>query len=230
MGYNFTMNKKIIHVPLFIWLAFALSSALFVVFPQIDIFVSSLVYSKEIGFIANGTWYESILYNSIQPVVALAIIAPLFIWFYNIATKKDLLHVNKKVVLYLLLVLAIAPGIIVNDILKDHWGRARPAQTTIFGGHKEFTPAFVLSDQGGYSFSCGHGAGAFFLIALALLAQKRKRLWMSLALGYGVAISFIRIAAGGHFLSDTVVSFFIVTITSLIFHGLFFQGKTHAVS
>lgn len=224
------MNKKIIYVPVYIWIAFAITSLLFVFFPQIDIFVSSLFYTPKEGFFANGTWYEAFLYNSIQPVVAVAIGVPILIWFYNLIAEKNLLHVNKKVIMYLLLVLAIAPGIIVNDIFKDHWGRARPAETTLFGGHKEFTPAFVMSNQGGYSFSCGHAAGAFFLIALALLAKKRATLWMSLAVGYGLAISYIRIAAGGHFFSDTVVSFFIVYITTLIFYGLFFQGKTHEIS
>lgn len=224
------MNKKIINVPLYVWVAFIVTSLLFVFFPQIDIFVSALFYSKESGFIANGTWYEYILYNSIQSVVTLTIILPIFIWLYNIAAKKNLLHVNKKVVFYLLLVVAIGPGIIVNDILKDHWGRARPAETTLFGGHKQFTPAFVISDQHGCSFSCGHAAAAFFLIAPALLVRKRRALWMSLAVGYGFAISYIRIAAGGHFLSDTVVSFFIVYITTLIFYGLFFKEKKYEIS
>ncbi len=224
------MNKKIINVPLYVWIAFLITSLIFVFFPQIDIFVSGLFYSKESGFIASGTLYESILYNSIEPVVALAIVLPILVWLYNIAAKKDLYHVNKKVILYLLLILAIAPGIIVNDILKEHWGRARPAETTLFGGTKEFTPAFIISDQDGYSFSCGHAAGAFFLIALALLARKRRALWMSLAVSYGLAISYIRIAAGGHFFSDTVVSFFIVYITILIFYGLFFKEENHEIS
>lgn len=224
------MNKKIINVPLYVWIAFLLTSLIFVLFPQIDIFVSSLFYSKESGFFTNNTWYEPILYNSIQPVVTLAIILPMLVWLYNIAAKKDLYHVNRKVILYLLLIIAIGPGLIVNSIFKDHWGRARPAETTLFGGTKEFTPAFIISDQGGYSFSCGHAAGAFFLIALALLAQKRRMLWMSLAVGYGIAISYIRIAAGGHFFSDTVVSFFIVYITTLIFYGLFFKEKTNEIS
>jgi len=224
------MNKKIINVPLYVWIAFLLTSLIFVLFPQIDIFVSSLFYSKESGFIAGGTLYEDILYHSIGYVVSMSIGIPFVIWIYNILTTKNLLQVNKKVILYLLLVVAIGPGIIVNNILKDHWGRARPAETILFGGTKEFTPAFIISDQGGYSFSCGHAAGAFFLIALALLAQKRRTLWMSLAVGYGLAISYIRIAAGGHFFSDTVVSFFIVYITTLIFYGLFFKERTDEVS
>ena len=224
------MNKKLFYVPIYVWLAFIFSSLLFIFYPQIDIFISGFFYEQGIGFIATGTWYEFLLYHSIDYVVTFSIIMPLLIWIYNLIAKKDLLHVNKKVILYLLLVVAIAPGIIVNDIFKDHWGRARPAETTIFGGTKEFTPAFIISDQDGYSFSCGHAAGAFYLIAIALLATKRRVFWMSLAVTYGIAISYIRIAAGGHFFSDTVVSFFIVYITTLIFYGLILGEKQRDIS
>jgi lipid A 4'-phosphatase len=220
------MNKKIFFVPLYVWAGFILTSVIFVLFPQIDIFITNLFYVQNVGFPVKGTFYELILFHSIGYVLTLSIVIPLLLWIYNSITKKDILHVNKKVVLYLILVLSIAPGVIVNDILKDHWGRARPAETTIFGGTKQFTPAFVLSDQEGNSFSCGHASGAFFLIAIALLAKKRRALWMSLALSYGFAISYVRIAAGGHFFSDVVVSFFIVYITTLIFYGLFFKEET----
>lgn len=223
------MNKKIFNVPIFVWVAFILSSLIFIFFPKIDIFVSNLFYEQKSGFFTNGTWYETMLYSSVKPVIFVAVALPILLWFYNIFSKKNLLHVNGKVVGYLLLVLAIGPGLIVNDIFKEHWGRARPSQTIIFGGDKEFTPAFILSDQGGYSFSCGHNAGAFFLIALALLARKNRVFWMSLAFAYGIIISYVRIAAGGHFLSDAVVSFFIVYITSLILYGIIFKGKTHKI-
>lgn len=224
------MNKKILYVPVFIWTAFIISSLIFVFFSQIDIYISTLFYDSDFGFTANGKWYEEILYNSVKPVVLIAIALPGLLWMYNIFTKKNLLHVNGKVIGYILLVLAIGPGLIVNDLFKEHWGRARPAQTMMFGGQKEFTPAYVISDQGGYSFSSGHTAGAFFLVALALLARKNRAFWMNLAFIYGILISYVRIAAGGHFFSDTVVSFFIVYITSLILYGIIFKGKSHTVS
>ncbi|WP_345992912.1 phosphatase PAP2 family protein [Sulfurimonas sp. HSL-1716] len=229
MQQNF-FTKKSLGVFNIVWILFITSSLLFVLFPQIDLYISSLFYYAKEGFSTNGTWYEKLLYDSVKPVVAIAAALPILIWFYNLASKKNLLHVNAKVVLYALLVLAIGPGIIVNDIFKEHWGRARPAQTVEFGGKLEFTPAFVISDQGGYSFSCGHAAGAFFLLSLALLAKRKKAFWITLASAYGIAISYIRIAAGGHYLSDTVVSFFIVFIVSLMLHHFIFKDKTYETS
>jgi len=140
------------------------------------------------------------------------------LFLYNLITDKNILSIDKRKILYIILVLALAPGLIVNATLKENWGRARPAEIKQFGGDKTFTPAFVLSNQKGNSFSSGHGSAAFSVLGFALLMRKRKKLWIALALGYGVAVSFARIIGGGHFLSDNVTSFFIVYITTYILH------------
>jgi lipid A 4'-phosphatase len=216
------MNKKILNVPLFIWLAFIVSSLYFVFFPHIDLAVSGYFY-KNGDFIANNTWWGDFLYHSLKPVVTLGALIPFLIWVYNKFARKNVLNLTGKKVAYILLVLALGPGLIVNSLFKEHWGRPRPNQIVQFGGDKTFTPAFVISDQGGHSFSCGHNSGAFFLLALALLATKRRRFWLSLVFVYGILISFVRIAEGGHFFSDTVVSFFVVYIISYALYGVLFK-------
>lgn len=218
------MNTKYLNIKLYFWLLFLASSLLFIFFPQIDLYISGLFYDGK-GFPANGTWMEELFYYSVQPLIIAFALSTLALFAYNFFTKKSILNINAKVVLYLLLVLGVAPGLIVNATLKENWGRARPSETTNFGGTKEFTPAFIPSNQGGYSFSSGHAAAAFSLIGFALLAQKRKKLWMSLAFAYGVFVSIARMSAGGHFLSDVVTSFFIVTLFTYIFHMLVLQKE-----
>ncbi|MEA2091975.1 MAG: phosphatase PAP2 family protein, partial [Campylobacterota bacterium] len=154
------------------------------------------------------------------------ILSTLGTFIYNRQKKKNILNINTKVILYLTLVLSIAPVLIVNTTLKENWGRARPAQIVNFGGKKEFTPAFIKSNQGGYSFSSGHAAAAFSFMGFALLAKKRRRLFMALAITYGASVSLARIAAGGHFFSDVVTSFFIVYIATHIFYKLIFKEET----
>ena len=145
---------------------------------------------------------------------------------YYTFTKKTFFSISKKVLLYIFLVYSIAPGLIVNSLLKENWGRARPAEIVQFGGTREFTPAFILSNQKGNSFSSGHVASAFSVLGFVLLAKRRKKLYMSLALSYGVAVSFARIIAGGHFLSDALTSFFLVWIFSHIFYKLIFKKES----
>ncbi len=219
------MNKKILNVELYIWVLFLLASALFVLFPQVDIYISNLFYNGE-EFPLNGTTVEDLLYHSVRPVILVLAIGSLVIFFYNLVTKNNLLNINAKVMLYLLLVLSIAPGLVVNAMLKENWGRARPSQTIQYGGDKEFTPAFIMSNQGGYSFSSGHTAAAFSLMGFALLAKNRKRFWMILALTYGVLVSMARVGAGGHFFSDVVTSFFIVYIFTHILYKLLIEERS----
>ena len=224
MRYNTFMNRTFLHNPLYIWLAFFISSALFILYPQVDIYVSSLFFGDT--FYLRGSFYERLFYRSVPIVVTILALGSIFTFIYNYFTKKNILGICKKTIIYIILVLALAPGLIVNSLLKEEWGRARPMDIVEFGSTKTFTPAFILSDQGGNSFSSGHGAAAFSVLGFALLARKRKNLWITLALFYGVAVSFARIIGGGHFLSDNITSFFIVYITTYALYGYIIKNKT----
>ena len=216
------MNKKYLNVPLYFWLAFFISSIIFIFIPEIDIYIAGLFYNGK-SFSANGSFLEELFYYSVKPILLILSLSTIIIFLYNFFKKKNFLNINAKVLLYILLVLAIAPGLVVNAGLKENWERARPAQTTLFGGDKEFTPAFVMSDQGGYSFSSGHAAAAFSLLGFALLAKRRRNFWIVLALSYGAFVGIARMAAGGHFLSDVVTSFFIVYIFTYMFYSMIIE-------
>jgi len=218
------MNRKILNVSLYIWMAFALVSAIFVLFPQIDLYVSSLFFDGT-KFPFKRTWFEQLFFHSVRPMIITFSVISIAIFIYNYFMKKNILNINAKVLLYLILTLSIAPGLIVNATLKDNWGRARPNEVVNFGGTKEFTPAFIPTNQGGYSFSSGHAAAAFSLMGFVVLASKRRKMWMVIVLSYASAMSLVRVAAGGHFLSDTVTSFFIVYISTSILYMLIFKKE-----
>ncbi|MEA1917424.1 MAG: phosphatase PAP2 family protein [Campylobacterota bacterium] len=187
----------------------------------------SFFYNSNDGFIYNQSWWERGLYYSVKPIIIGTMVTVLFTWFYNLYFKKNILNITSRVVIYLFLVLALAPGLIVNVIFKDNFGRARPHKTVEFGGTSTFTPAFVMSDQceRNCSFSCGHASGAFFLIAVALLASRRRRVLEASAITYGFLVGIARMANGGHFFSDVVVSFFVVYIVSHIAYHYIFKDE-----
>jgi lipid A 4'-phosphatase len=204
------------------WLAFLLLSTLFILFPQIDIQTSALFFNGD-TFYLKGTLFERFFYNSVKVLLTLFSIGSLSIYIYNKVKKTNILNIDTKVIIYIVLVLSVAPGLIVNATLKEHWGRARPVQIKEFGGTKTFTPAFILSDQKGHSFSSGHTSAAFAFVGFALLARKRRKFWMTMAISYGILVSFARLIAGGHFLSDIVTSFFIVWIVTHMLYKIIFK-------
>lgn len=132
--------------------------------------------------------------------------------------------------LYLVLVLALGPGLLVNVILKDHWGRPRPRDIVQFGGKMEFQQPWQPGIPGkGRSFPSGHSSAAFY-IATPYLVYRRSRavyagFWLAGGILFGIAMSYARIAQGGHFLSDTLWSFGLVWITALLLSPLLPDGQ-----
>ncbi|ARJ66944.1 hypothetical protein WV31_15305 [Magnetospirillum sp. ME-1] len=131
--------------------------------------------------------------------------------------KRPVAGIRPAMALLVVGSLALGPGLVVNLILKDNWGRARPSTIAQFNaGHqpdRQFTPALVMSDQcpDNCSFPSGHAALGFWTVSLALLAPRRRRpAALAAAFAFGAAMGLVRIAQGGHFVSDVAFSGVIV--------------------
>lgn len=190
---------------------FLVSSVLLWEFPAIDLGISRIFFDA--GFPLQEQWWyrlaREVLVHSIWVTMA-AIVA---ICGFNRLAKRNLCGIDARKVGYLFLVLILGAGLIVNVMFKDHFGRARPRDIEEFGGTKQFTPAFVISNEcdTNCSFSSGEGAAGFFSLALALALSRRRAVFLA-GIGIGSLVSLSRIAAGAHFFSDTVVSFFVMLI------------------
>lgn len=197
--------------------------ALFVItFPGIDIAISKLFFDGK-SFLRDQWWQRS-LQEGLGVFIPLSIVALGVIYAINRLMKWNICGVDGRRVLFVILVLAIGAGFIVNFALKDQFGRARPRDVAEFGGTKQFTAAFRVSDQckTNCSFSSGDAAGGFFSLALVMAMTRRRAAWLA-GISFGVFNSIARISAGAHFFSDTVVSFFIMLLVADI---LFFYMVT----
>jgi len=115
----------------------------------------------------------------------------------------------RRSALFLVLMMALGPGLLVNSVFKDHWGRPRPRQMQVFGGDRQFHEVWERGEGGaGRSFPSGHASAAFYLMApyfiLRSRARARARLALALGMGYGVFMGVARMAQGGHFASDVL--------------------------
>jgi len=200
---------------------FVTSSLLLARFSDIDLRMSKLFFDE--SFYLNARWWALLLNGGVDYFLYATMSTVVGIYAFNRLMKRDLYEVDGRKVLYLLLVLVIGAGLIVNVIFKENFGRARPRDIEEFGGSKHFTPAFVITREcdRNCSFSSGHGAGAFFSVALAL-ALSRKRVTLLAALAFGGLVSFSRVASGAHYFSDSVVSFFVMVIVADLFYYCMF--------
>lgn len=206
------------------YLSALLVALLFILVPQIDLMISSLFFTETEGFFWSRHPVVLFFYEIPKVIVAFAVVA-LLILILDVTLKKKIFGIRPLLLFYFSVVMAIGPGLIVNTLLKDNWGRARPYNIEQFNGTKTFTPAFVISDQDGSSFVSGHSAGAYGLIALALLAKRRRTLALGSAIVLGSMVGLSRIVQGGHFFSDVAFSFVFVYLTANILYYFTFEKK-----
>ena len=200
---------------LVILVIFIILSALFYFLPVIDLWASHLFYTPDNGFLyRNEPWIE-ILYKACQNLHLFLI--PIFLIALLLGRKFLWFKVRRKLVLFALCVLVVGPGLIVNVGLKDNWDRARPRHIVEFGGDKQFSAAWVVSDQceRNCSFVSGHAAMGFYAMILGWLLASRR--WLYVGVTFGVLMGAIRVIQGGHFLSDSIFAGFIVYLVIIFF-------------
>ena len=144
--------------------------------------------------------------------------------FWGIITRRPRCGLTPAVTAYLLLSLALGPGLVVNVVLKDHWGRPRPWTIAEFNGPNTYIPPGIPGGpcDKNCSFPSGHAALAFWAVAPAALAPaRRRRSAVAAALVYGLIIGAARIIQGGHFLSDVLYSGVLVcAVTHILYRWL----------
>lgn len=207
----------------------AAAAVLFTVAPHLDIWTSGLFYRD--GFYLGSNPILHFLFRLVLIVSnVMSILLPLAL-LVVIWRKRPILGFDRRALIFLILALAVGPGIVVNTVLKDHWGRARPVQVTQFGGTKHFTPALEPTDQcpRNCSFPAGHPAIGFYFVSFAFLISaagaRRRAFWGAVVVG--ALIGLMRIVQGGHFLSDVVFSgFIIIGISWLLYQLVVASGIT----
>jgi membrane-associated PAP2 superfamily phosphatase len=136
---------------------------------------------------------------------------------------------------FLVILLIIGPGILVNTVFKSHWGRPRPREIVQFGGKKQFLQPWQKGEDGkGRSFPSGHSSSAFYMAAPYLIYRRtdRKRAygWLAGGMLFGVVMSIARITQGAHFVSDTLWAFGMVALCALLLAALLKLDRTALVS
>jgi len=219
-------RARLVFSALLLFLAVLLS--VFVFWPEMDLALSGVFAHGTAGFYWQGNAFLTLLSRLVyygSRGMALFFVAALIVSLWQ---RKEAAGLSARAWLFLLLALLIGPGLIVNFVFKDHWGRARPKQIVAFGGDKPFTPAFVVSNacQHNCSFVSGDAAFGFFLPSFAyVVARRRRRAVFWSAMGLGSVIASARLFLGAHFMSDILGAALVSLLTSFALHALLFRLK-----
>jgi lipid A 4'-phosphatase len=217
--------------PLTVYVALtALTLALFAMWPSLDLVVAHLFYDRG-GFIGR----ESLErlgrdFFRVTPFVVLTLYAAL--WLAEQYGVRLRWAPSGRAMVFLIATMVIGPGLIVNLGLKDHWHRPRPNQTQDFNGSEPFRPWYV--DDGACKKNCsfvsGEAATGFWMVAPAsVLPLPWRGPAMVAAFAFGVGASLLRMAFGGHYLSDVMLGALVTLIVIEIAHRLLWPRQKRAI-
>lgn len=211
-----------LHDPIILCLVAVLGfSALFWALPVLDMASSELFYRAGAGFPLSQNLLLRAFRKSADLVLILLFIGLLGRLAWRVARHGLNALAGTRRSVFLLTALAVGPGLIVNGVLKSWWGRPRPVAVDIFGGEAPYQPVWRISDwcQSNCSFVSGEASSAAWMVAAVVLIPARLRpLLAPPVVIYALLLSLNRLAFGGHFLSDIVLSW---TISGLVFAVLF---------
>lgn len=133
----------------------------------------------------------------------------------------------QKPAFYIVLVILLGPGLLVNLVFKDNWGRPRPVHISEFGGQYTYVPPLKIGNTPEKSFPCGHCSVGFMFFALYFLSLKRKTFYFLLTLLFAMMMALTRMSAGGHFISDFLWSGYLVFwLAWLVYYGWYNRQTT----
>ena len=208
--FSLWINNYLVNISLIIT---AFLTFLLILFPEVDISFSQLFFSEESGFIYQENFVVYQLYALLPLLTKLFILVCLLYLVYLIVKYRSYKRILRSGVFFLVIAAAISPGLVVNEVFKENFGRARPRHIEEFNGKREFTGAFTMSDQckRNCSFSSGHAAMGYFLTAIAYTTNLLyfNRIYL-IGIVFGNLVGLSRIVMGGHFLSDVLASAFVV--------------------
>lgn len=221
------------------WIVFSLLvilSAVFFIWPSIDLQTSHLFFTTygfaagpmdTMDFFLRGPIFK-LAQKLVDIVFAASLIVSAILVVYAHLKRRPKLLMNS---LFIFLCFVLGPGILVNAVLKNHWGRPRPYYTEGFVWHQPYVRVWEISHECDHncSFVAGDSSTAFTLVAFAFLPWRRrgwKILCASLASLYFLFNGILRIIHGAHYLSDVVIGALLIYLTILGCYQLCYRHKT----
>ncbi|MGD0959478.1 MAG: phosphatase PAP2 family protein [Methylomonas sp.] len=209
-----------------VWLILAAATTLLFWTTDLDIRAAAWFYHPENP---ENVWpdrqqpFWRFLFVSASPFVMTAVAAALLVLLLSLFVRR--LRRYRRQALYAVLVIALGPGLVVNLIFKDHWGRPRPMHIAEFGGQYQYIPPLQIGHTPDKSFVCGHCSVGYGFFILYFLAPHYRAAYFLLTLALAWIMGLSRMAAGGHFLSDVIWSGYLVFLVAfLLYYGWYVRG------
>ena len=218
------MNRAGLLIALSLSLAFVV---LYLIFPELDLRIGGAFYDAVTRTFPLRSEFALMVARETAMIIAWAICAPALIALVIKLLRPDRpMLLRGRTVAYLVITIVLTAGIVTNLTFKHLWGRPRPASVVEFNGQWQFKHWWQPGGEcpKNCSFFSGEAATAFWTYAPASLAPPA---WRPLAYAgatlFGLATGGLRIAFGGHFVSDVLVAGLVTFLLIWLVHGFLYR-------
>lgn len=205
--------------------AIAITGAIFALFPGLDLAAASLFGTPEGFATAKVPFWRAIRQIGQYIPIAFAVLC-LILLLRPLVRPQARGGPDARTLLAILLTFVLGPGLLINGVLKENSHRPRPVQVEAFGGDRVFKPWWDTSGAcaDNCSFASGEVAGAAAMVtAVALLPAAWSAPALALAFAFTFGVALLRMAFGGHFLSDALfaalLTFLVAILTFRVTHS-----------
>jgi lipid A 4'-phosphatase len=212
----------------------------FGLFPQLDLKISGFFFDPQTRdftlrhqvLLGQSSWPVHLRDASMWIVAALAVPAGVAL-AAKCVLPSTRMRVSGRAIAFLLASLALAPGLLVNVVLKEHWDRPRPIAVREFSGPDRFVAWWDPRGECSHncSFVAGEASGAFWTLAPAALAPAPIRIFAyAAAIAFGSAVGVLRMAFGAHFFTDVVFAGLFTFLIIWLVYGALYRWRRTAVA
>lgn len=201
------MNRTGFFIAVFLAVAAAI---VFAVFPELDLVVARFFYDEmSRRFPASAGGFAQFCRRSAM-WIAWGFAAPAMLALIGkIIWPERPMFMRGRTAIFLVTTILMTAVVLPNLVFKEYWGRPRPVATKVFGGPHDFRPWWDPRGTNPHngSFFSGEAATAFWTFAPASLAPAPVRPLAYLGvIIFGLTTGILRIAFGGHYVSDIVAA------------------------
>jgi lipid A 4'-phosphatase len=218
------MNRAGLLIALSLSFAFV---ALFLIFPELDLRIGGAFYDSLARTFPLRSHLVAMIARETAMIIAWAICAPVIGALIIKLVRPDRpMLLRGRTVAYFVITLVLTAGIVTNLTFKSLWGRPRPVAVVEFNGQHQFRHWWQAGGEcpKNCSFFSGEAATAFWTYAPASLAPPAWRpIAYTGATLFGLATGGLRVAFGGHFVSDVIVAGLATFMLIWFVHGLIYR-------
>lgn len=208
--------------------ALVMASVLFLAVPGVDLAVNQSFYRPDHSFAGKHYPWMGWVYQAAprlgQALFVTGLLVCLARWVRPVQVPRWLW----RSLAAWMLVVVLGVGLLVHEVLKNQVGRPRPQQVVQMGGSAPYVPIYAVSAwcPTNCSFVSGHAAIGFSIVGFGMWAPpRRRRRWWLAGMALGAGIGWVRIAQGGHFLSDVVFSGLAIWGTAILIRRVWLHWR-----